>query len=379
MAGIDSQRTPGPAARPPVYLDANPLADKHLTGIGRYTARLAMAIKPLAEVRFFSGNQEIERPAGLDWDPDQDLGTWARQVWRGKRKPLGQPPRGSVGIYGCLRPAERVFDTEVSILHDFTPLVVPATHAASTRSMFQGFFGHTLLSSDLALSVSHSTKADAGWLTDFDQDRIVVAHSGPSLCVGRHASSEAVARRPHAGLVVATLEPRKNARFVLEWFRDSKAMPDDAELWWVGPLGWLTSRRELKKYASTGGRRLRFLGVVTDAALCRLYRTAGWTIYPSLYEGFGFPVVDALRHGTPVLASANSSLCEFDARGLYHFDPCDATTVDAAWRSFQASGPAVEPADRLDAHYDWRRVARTLLDACDRAAIPASRGREAAA
>ena len=108
--------------------------------------------------------------------------------------------------------------------------------------------------------------------------------------------------------MVSTLEPRKNAFFLLDWFRQSQALPAGSELWWVGPLGWLTSRRRLRQYQNAAGRKVRFLGVVSDAELCRLYRTAGWSAYPSLYEGFGFPVLDALRHGTPVLASYHSAL-----------------------------------------------------------------------
>src|SRR5207248_3244327 len=145
------------------YIDGNPLADRHLTGIGRYTARIALALAQRAPIRFFSQDQELH-PVGLAWDQDQDLARWGRRVWRSRRTPLGTPPAGSVALYGCLRPSERRFDFEISVLHDFTPLVVPHTHAERTRKLFQGFFGETLLSSDMALSVSHSTKADAAWL-----------------------------------------------------------------------------------------------------------------------------------------------------------------------------------------------------------------------
>jgi glycosyltransferase involved in cell wall biosynthesis len=54
-------------------------------------------------------------------------------------------------------------------------------------------------------------------------------------------------------------------------------------------------------------------------------------IYPSLYEGFGLPVLDALLHGTPVLCSGNSSLMEFAGPGVEFFDPCDSGSVDEAW------------------------------------------------
>ncbi len=350
-----------PGDRREVFVDANPLGDRHLTGIGRYTARIALALAKSARVRFFSQDQELIAPENLDWSQDQDLARWGRRVWRSRRRPLGTPPAGSLAIYGCLRPEERRFPFEVSVLHDFTPQTVPYTHSEKTRQMFQGFYARTLLSSDMALSVSHSTKADASWLCDMPQDRIVVAHSGPSICVERHLCRRTPVRRRNVGLVVSTLEPRKNAYFVLDWFRESTVLPDDAELWWVGRVGWLTSRRRLAQYQRHQGRRIRFLGVVSDPRLCQLYQSVGWSIYPSLYEGFGFPVLDALRHGTPVLTSYNSALREFTVPGVTFFDPCDRSTLDLAWQSFQSSGGTTLPRRELDDLYSWNHVARTLL------------------
>ncbi|MCA1686057.1 MAG: glycosyltransferase [Planctomycetia bacterium] len=302
----------------------------------------------------------------MDWSQDQDLGRWGRRVWRGRRVPLAGAdiPGDSLAVFACLRGEARRFPFEVSVLHDFTTMVVPHTHAEKTRGMFAGFFARTLLASDGAVAVSHSTKADARWLCDFPPDDVVVAPSGPSLCVGRHLDAGPVARRPEVGLVVSTIEPRKNAFFLLDWFHQTDALPEGSELWWVGPVGWLTSRRKLRRYrAVTRGRRVRFLGVVPDRALCRLYRTAGWSAYPSLYEGFGFPVLDALRHGTPVLSSYHSALRELDHPGVHFFDPYDPSTVDAAWRSLRDAGPSqVTPLATLDALYNWESVARAVLD-----------------
>ena len=110
--------------------------------------------------------------------------------------------------------------------------------------------------------------------------------------------------------------------------------------------------------------------MVSDAVLCRLYRTAGLVDLPVLYEGFGFPVLDALRHGTPVLSSMNSSIREFESPGLHLFDPCDASTVNEAWESLRAERAAEIPREPLDRLYSWENVARTLLDAC--AEVPAA-------
>jgi glycosyltransferase involved in cell wall biosynthesis len=379
LAPLNAEDSRATEAARTIFVDVNPLAERHLTGIGRYTARLALALASAMgrPVRFFSQDREVIAPRGLDWSQDQDLACWGRAVWRGRRARLSreQIPADSLAIYGCLRPPWRLFPFELSLIHDFTTLVVPHTHSERTRRQFQQLFARDLLASDAAITHSHSSKADAGWLCDFDPEQIIVAPPGPSLCVERHLDTTPAARRPDVGLVVSTLEPRKNAYFLLDWFAETEVLPAGAELWWAGSLGWLTSRRRLSAYKKPlkNGRRIRFLGVVSDTALCRLYRSAGWSAYPSLYEGFGFPVLDALKHSTPVMAGYHSSLCELDHRGVFFFDPYDPATVDDAWRTLRANF-AVAPAAALDALYDWARLARTILGLGYRAAdVPAAR------
>ena len=363
-----------------VFVDAGPFSYDRLTGLSRYTARLTLALASRVPIRFFceSEGMELLAPSDLDWSRDQDLARWSRRIWRSPRTPLTAAPANAIGLYCTLRPLNHHFPFEVSVLHDFSPYTVPHTHLDSTRAMFGGFFSRALPVSDIAIAVSHSTKADAAWLSPIDPDRVIVAHSGPSLCVGEHGHARKVRRRPNVGMVVSTLEPRKNAQFLFDWFLNSKALPDDAQLLWVGPMGWLTSRKEMKAFRKAG-RRIRFAGVVSDAKLCQLYQTAGWSIYPSLYEGFGFPVLDSLRHGTPVLASANSSIREFESPGLHLFDPCDASTVDDAWRALKAEGPVEIPRGPLDRLYSWDNVAATLLEAHRRAMAPAEPGESRAA
>lgn len=351
----------------PVYFDANPLSDHHLTGIGRYAARLALAMKSIREVRFFRANQELIAPADLDWTQDQDLNKWARHLKMGTLGPLSPTPRGSVGIWPLLRPLEHYFDHEVSIIHDLTPLILPHTHRESIRPDFQGFCGKAIGSSDIAIAVSESTKADAEWLVNFDADRIHVAPSGPSLCIEAHAHTKQVVRERNVGLVVSTLEPRKNPEFLCDWFHSTPCLSNDAELWWVGSIGWITSRDDLKAFETRPGtnRRIKFLGVVDDAQLCRLYQTASYTMYPSLYEGFGFPVLDSLRHGTPVLTAFHSSIREFRSPGIYFFDPADNSTLDDAYQQFVGEASTLTiPPEPLDRDYSWRNVAGILLRAC---------------
>jgi glycosyltransferase involved in cell wall biosynthesis len=359
---------------PVVFVEAQPFSWTWFAGIPRYTARLTIALARRVPIRFFAAGQEIFVPANLDWSQDQDLERWARRIWKGKRRPLDTPPAGSLGLYCGLRPEPRAFPFEASVLHDLCPLILPWTTPEEHRAHFERYFARDLVQSDLVLAVSHSTRDDALRLLPLEAARIVVVPSGPSLCIDAHRHPRPVERSAQVGLVVSTIEPRKNAQFLVDWFHSSPVLPRDMELWWVGKRGWLTSRNDLARMARRpGGRRVRFLGQVSDARLCQLYQRASWSILPSLYEGFGFPVLDSLRHGTPVLTSLNSALREFDHPGVTFFDPGDPATVDRAWRTMAATGLRVLDRAVLDRLYHWDRVAEALLDAHSRApAIPAA-------
>ncbi|WZO99728.1 glycosyltransferase family 1 protein [Isosphaeraceae bacterium EP7] len=354
----------GVATGPPIYIEASVFEATQVTGIARYTARLAMALGQRWPVRFFifaTGEQVIPGP-DLTWSHDQDLNDWTRIVREAPRRPLATPPKDSIGLFCAHRPDWKIFDREVSVLHDFAPLIVPDTCTELTRIAFRTYFADALPLSDLVMADSHSTKADAAWLSSVEPERVVTAYPGPSMCVGSHLHKKPIKRSERIGLAVSTLEPRKNTRFLLNWFRETSVLPRDVELWWVGGLGWMLSHDELTQLEQIAGRKVKFLGYVSDAQLCKLYQQAGWTIYPSLYEGFGFPVLDALKHGTSVLTSGNSSLREFTGPGVHFFDPCDPATLDQAWLEFKAAGPVEIPQGPLDRTYNWDRCAQVLLD-----------------
>ena len=162
-------------------------------------------------------------------------------------------------------------------------------------------------------------------------------------------------------LVVSTLEPRKNGPFLFHWFLNTRVLSAETELWWVGPRGWLVDD---KAGRGSQGRKIRFLGFVPDRELCHLYRQASLTIYPSLYEGFGFPVLDSLRHGAPVLSSFNSSLQEFAGPGVFYFDPCDPASLDEACRQLLAASPMALKRRDLDDRFSWEAMARNVLSLC---------------
>lgn len=361
----------------PIYVEVFPLLVPRLTGIGRFSCRLVQALNRLAPLRLTTfldprtqvvhelncdlmRGQQIELEVGELGRTDDNLTDWVTALCQRPKRPYdaGEAERHT-GVYTWTRPSERHFGREIGILYDFTPLVVPWTHLAWLR---EGFYRQLAATArcEKVLAISHCTKADAAWLSAIREDDIEVAYPGPSQCVARHAHAEQVVRRSNAMLIVATREPRKNGDFLLEWFLNTSVLPDDFELWWAGPEGWLWEQPEAVR-ENPRFERVKFLGMVSDGELCRLYREATFTVYPSLYEGFGFPVLDSLLHDAPVLSSYNSSLAEFEGAGVFYFDPCDIATLDEAYRQMVASRPIAIDHEDLHRRFAWETLAKKTL------------------
>ncbi len=353
----------------PIFFDCEALLEKQLTGIGRFTARLIEALARVRPVRLFRQKSQDDLVIGRDdvADADHDLAAWARGLPQRVREPHDHELAARcAAVYPALRPAVRHFRREISVLHDFAALLLPATASQTICFHYGRFFGDSSALSDKLVAISESTKHDARWLCAKPNADVIVGRPGPSMCVRSHAHPGAVPRRDDIILVVSTLEPRKNGPFLLDWFCKTEVLPSGMQLWWVGPQGWWTSRKYLTDLSRQARRvtkgRVKLLGMVPDARLCALYRQAAFTIYPSLYEGFGFPVLDALLHGAPVLCGFNSSLEEFATNGIFYFDVGNAATLDAACRACLAARPVAIDREWLASRFSWDGLARQVLD-----------------
>ena len=118
-------------------------------------------------------------------------------------------------------------------------------------------------------------------------------------------------------LSVGKLEPRKNIPRLIEAFQQANLK--DIDLYIVGPEGWDEKTLHVTRFKLQDN--IKFLGYVPDHQLYQLYKNALFFIYPSLYEGFGYPVIEAMSLGCPVACSNNSSLGEIAGNNSITFNP----------------------------------------------------------
>jgi glycosyltransferase involved in cell wall biosynthesis len=133
--------------------------------------------------------------------------------------------------------------------------------------------------------------------------------------------------RPYV-LAVGTLEPRKNlGRLIDAWSRLPAAVRESHTLALVGPTGW--EMDEVLAPVRAASDDVRLLGFVSDDDLAALYERCSVFCYPSLYEGFGLPVLEAMQAGAPVVCSNTSSLPEVGGDAVAYVNPLDAAEIAA--------------------------------------------------
>lgn len=194
--------------------------------------------------------------------------------------------------------------------------------------------GRALRGAGAIIAVSEHTKQDVMEVFGTPAEKIVVAHPGVDERYFAAHDAETIRRyRKDRGLPerfilsLCTIEPRKNIEGLIE---AHAAMCSDTDLVIAGGRGWLHDRIFRAAGRSPKKNAIRFLGRVDENEKPLLYAAASTFAYPSFYEGFGLPPLEAMASGTPVVASATSSLGEVIGTGGLLVNPHDIAGMAAA-------------------------------------------------
>jgi glycosyltransferase involved in cell wall biosynthesis len=226
---------------------------------------------------------------------------------------------------------------------------------------------------------SENTRNDVICLLDADADRVFVVPGGvgPSFAPSGDEQVESVRQRyeldgPYI-LAVGTIEPRKNLPRLIDAFARFRSRSEAPHrLVIAGGRGWLSDETFRRAAQSSFSSDIRFLGKFPDEDLPALYAGADVFVYPSLYEGFGLPVLEAMACGVPVVCSDTSSLPEFADGAAQLIPPEDtdaiASAVEAVCTDDELRQSLRTRGTARAAEYTWERSARRLLDVYERAA-----------
>ncbi len=240
-----------------------------------------------------------------------------------------------------------------TVFHDLVPLRYPEWCTPRTISMHTRKAENAARTCDIVFANSQTTADDLVSLLGIEWERIV--HAPPGLEPGLSPDGPATPLGGPAILGLGTIEPRKNlARLVEAW----RLLDGELGLVLAGGEGW-GDRPDL------ADPRIRRLGYV-DGDLGSLYRGAAVLVYPSLYEGFGMPVVEAMACGTPVVASAHPSLDEACGDAAVRVDPLDPEAIAAGVREALARRAELVPLGLAHAaRFSWEATGTTMLAALE--------------
>lgn len=210
---------------------------------------------------------------------------------------------------------------KATIVHDLTYLRYPETVDQTIKEVQTARLKWVKKESNLIFADSETTKEDLMTFHKIAGKRIKVIYPGVDVMTLNLSEVKKTLKKYNIAkpfiLSVGKIEPRKNLKKLIEAYE--RLNNKNYELLVVGQRGW--------EEISPPSENIRFLGYVTDKELYYLYKSCFFFIYPSIWEGFGYPVVEAMSQGIPVATSNTSSLKEIGKGAAYLFDPLKTSDI----------------------------------------------------
>jgi glycosyltransferase involved in cell wall biosynthesis len=353
-------------------------------GIGRYTRELVAALLKLESSHRYTVFAATGGLENGDWRPEiGDSNTrfraipltddWLHRLWQRLRLPIPvELVTGPLDIFYSpdfvLPPTLRATCTLLTV-HDLSFLHFPDAFVPSLREYLERVVPRSVARADRVLADSESARDDIVTRFGTSPEKVEVLYGGvdsrfrPEKAPGEEArlKAEYGIEAPYI-LSVGTLQPRKNYVRLIKAFASLPLA--NLRLYIAGGYGWLCE--DILAEAEKHGDRVRVLGFVDDADLPALYRNAALFAFPSLYEGFGIPPLEAMACGTPVVCSDASSLPEVAGDAALMVDPFDvdglAEAMARALEDASLRRGMVAKGLSQAARFTWEDAAYQLLD-----------------
>lgn len=321
-----------------LYLDIGPLQEKEYTGISQVTVKIAEAMLADTSIKphFMYSNHVIPSDIVASLVKHRN-GAFFRYHFERNDFSFDSLQYGefkdgefAAALFPNTKTCRGFFPIEAQIIHDLSTLLTPEYHTQDTIRHHAYSLVKDLKSNDITFCVSEATRSDLTNYFKLPLDITKVCYLGGSEDSGVSVSHIEM-ERPYI-VVLGTLEPRKNLRLLFKMLKKHPEILNVYDIAVIGRVGWGESVVEtlseygLEKAYSQGC--LKFLGFLPEIEKNHLIKNAELMLYPSKFEGFGLPVLEALSFGVPVVTSISSSLPEVGGPVAYYCDPDDE---DSLW------------------------------------------------
>lgn len=354
--------------KPRVTLDIGPMLDDQWTGIPVFTRRLAQCLLRYEGIEVHFCHRLTRIP--LQWIAaaiKAGTGTFLRaDLERLRSGGHHVVDRQIPMLFPTVRNACATGERGASTIHDMSTLVMPEVHEDANVLYHMENLKRDLATDDAVFCVSDATRAalelyypSAASKTrvlyqyvDWPEDFAAIERNLPKPRLGRY------------GVVIGTVEPRKNLGLLLRALAFPEVRDSGLRFVVIGKKGWKVDPF-LAGLRPEESSRLVFSGFVSEFMKYRLLRHAEFLVYPSIYEGFGIPALEAMSLGKPVLASMSSSFPEIIGRAGVYFDPLSAREFAGAFAEIANKARQAELAPialREAAAFTWRRMAEPVVE-----------------
>jgi glycosyltransferase involved in cell wall biosynthesis len=366
-----------------VAIDYTP-AIRQGAGIGRYTRGLVDALTDLDRenqyVLFCAG----EMPSREAWPPNFLIrrsvipSRWLTAGWHKIGLPI--PAELLTGYCDLFHSTDFVLPPlkrarGIVTIHDLSFIRLPGCSDPGLRGYLDKSVPKAVRAAHRVLADSWNTRNDLIDLLQVHPDKVSVVPGAvdtifsPVDDLARLGQARARYQLPDRFIIsVGTLEPRKNyPRLISAYARLRRQTGLPHKLVIVGRPGWLYDDIYKSVRAESVGEQVRFLGFVPDSDLAALYTMADLMVFPSLYEGFGIPPLEAMACGTPVVSSNNSSLPESVGGAALTVSAEDTEAIADAMAQVleddRCRARMIELGRQQAAKFTWHAAARSLLAA----------------
>ncbi len=374
-----------------LFVDAAPLVDNHLSGVGHATYHV---VEELSRDNGFTGNHVIVLlvPIGTKarlsrWDFNAAVvpraiplpGRVLNWLLKNNLLPwLDLLLGGGVYLFPNFRNWPLLYSRSLTYIHDVAFVRHPETVEPRNLAHLSRNVARWINRATTIVTVSNASKREIAEEFGVDPSKITVARNGVDRTRYRRSDARSIETTKRslgiAGeyiIFVGNIEPRKNLLRLIEAYTSlPRSLTDTYQLVVVGSGGWLNEGivDAISRARDEGYRITRPEGYVEDEAIVDLYSGARCAVLPSLHEGFGMPVLEALACGTRVVASNLAAIREAGGDVVTYCDPLSVGSIAEALKRTVETEPADDFQSRAREHVEnrsWRQTAEIIRQLVD--------------
>lgn len=307
---------------------------QELRGVQRFAEQICLALKQLRNDLVFVAPHGIKMSESAKALDVQCIGRNSGHLWEQLDLPLYLMRKRRPLLVSLCSTAPMFYANQIATHHDINYVRHPHSYSRMFRAVYRTLTPVLLWRLKSLLTVSNFSRSEIARFYGYPEQRIFVVHNATS---DEFRPGVPSADTPRYLLAVSSPSAHKNFNRMIQAFLTLRGH-EDLQLHIVGAANEIFAAPQLQRLACRDPR-IRFLGRLSDAELIKQYQGATAFIFPSLYEGFGIPPLEAQACGCPVLAANAASIPEVLQASALYFDPLDVSHMASAMERILTDEP----------------------------------------